>query len=175
MATVIKSELAGILGRSERTLTEWQKNGMPIKVDGIRGSANQYDTVECIEWMIQREVKRAMGDGPNTEAEGWHDPDQELARLRHHQANKVALEEQQLRGKLLDAEEVQLAMGKLDAEVRSAMLSMPSRMAPTLIKLKTVTAIRQALKTDVLGALDALASAPAADGCDDIEPPPGEA
>ncbi len=54
---VNKQQLAIILGKSERTLTAWQKElGFPIKVDASRGSSNQYDTADVIEWMIQRAV-----------------------------------------------------------------------------------------------------------------------
>lgn len=52
---VNKRELAGILGRSERTLTTWQeKEGLPILLDAGRGGENQYDTAAVIEWMIAR-------------------------------------------------------------------------------------------------------------------------
>lgn len=51
---VNKRELADIVGKSERTLTEWQELGMPVELVGGRGLENEYDTVKVIEWQIQR-------------------------------------------------------------------------------------------------------------------------
>lgn len=51
---VNKKQLSEILGVSERTLTDWQDQRMPVEYRGGRGSSNQYDTARVIEWMIQR-------------------------------------------------------------------------------------------------------------------------
>ncbi|SEI99505.1 Phage DNA packaging protein, Nu1 subunit of terminase [Azotobacter beijerinckii] len=51
---VNKRELAGILDVSERSLTEWQAQGMPIEVNAGRGSSNQYDTALVVTWMVER-------------------------------------------------------------------------------------------------------------------------
>ena len=57
MARIVnKQDLSEILGISERTLTTHQKAGMPILVDGVRGSENQYNTAEVIAWLIERAV-----------------------------------------------------------------------------------------------------------------------
>lgn len=53
---VNKKELAQIVGITERTLTEYQKAGMPMVSDGGRGSANQYDTGEVIKWLVERAI-----------------------------------------------------------------------------------------------------------------------
>ena len=50
---VNKKELSEIIGVSERTLTDWQDKGMPIKVDAGRGKSNEYDTQDVIEWRVQ--------------------------------------------------------------------------------------------------------------------------
>lgn len=57
MARIVnKKDLSEILGISERTLTEHQKAGLPILVDGVRGSENQYDTADVITWLIERAI-----------------------------------------------------------------------------------------------------------------------
>ncbi|MCP5136579.1 MAG: terminase small subunit [Gammaproteobacteria bacterium] len=56
---VNKKVLSDILGVSERTLTDWQSNGLPIKLNAGRGASNQYDTADVIEWMIQRALAGA--------------------------------------------------------------------------------------------------------------------
>lgn len=50
---VSKKELAEIVGVSERTLTDWQEKGMPIKVHTSRGLANEYDTADVFKWREQ--------------------------------------------------------------------------------------------------------------------------
>jgi hypothetical protein len=54
VSIVNKGQLAEIIGKAENTLTTWQYEGLPIRSKGGRGSTNQYDTAEVIEWMIQR-------------------------------------------------------------------------------------------------------------------------
>jgi len=173
LTIVNKKELAELLGKSERTLTDWQKkdNPLPIWIDGVRGSTNQYDTVEVINWLIARDVSKAFGDGPNVDGE-FLDSDQQLARLRKAQADKVEIEVALLEGRVLDAEDVQLAFGKIDSEVKSAFLSMPSRMAPVLIKIRSVKEMTRAIKEDVLQTLGKLSSVD--DGDIDLGSPPGE-
>jgi phage terminase Nu1 subunit (DNA packaging protein) len=53
---VNKNQLADVMGVSERTLSEWQEDGLPIKSVGGRGLENQYETAEVIEWLVQRAV-----------------------------------------------------------------------------------------------------------------------
>lgn len=169
---VQKRQLAELFSVTEPTITTWQKNGLPLVIDGVRGSSNQYDTRKCIDWFVHREVTKAFGDGPNTEGE-FLDSDQQLARLRCAQANKVEIEVALLEGRVLDAEEVQLAFGKIDGEVKSAFLSMPSRMAPVLVRLRSVKEITRAIKDDVLQTLGKLSAIE--DDHDDSEPLNSEA
>lgn len=53
---VNKKMLAEIVGVSERTLTEYQKQGMPILNDSGRGSENSYDTADVVKWLIDKAV-----------------------------------------------------------------------------------------------------------------------
>ena len=51
---VSKAGLAEIVGRDERTLSRWQREGMPVQEIGLgRGNENQYDTEEVIGWLVQ--------------------------------------------------------------------------------------------------------------------------
>ncbi len=65
---VNKRGLSEILGVSERTLTEWQKEGMPIMASAeLRGQENQYDTEAVVKWYVQRELARAQVMSPRDE------------------------------------------------------------------------------------------------------------
>lgn len=51
---VTKAELSEIVGRDERTLSRWQKDGMPVLEVGLgRGNENEYDTQAVIEWLVE--------------------------------------------------------------------------------------------------------------------------
>lgn len=54
---VNKKQLADIIGYSERSITEFQKDpNFPIKLKAGRGSSNQYNTSDVIKWFVQREL-----------------------------------------------------------------------------------------------------------------------
>jgi phage terminase Nu1 subunit (DNA packaging protein) len=165
-----KGTLAEVLRKSPQTITTWQKQGMPILADGTRGAENQYETADVIQWLLDRELGKLKQSSRGDDAE-WLDAEQELARLRCAQADKVEIEVALLQGRVLDADEVQLAFGKVDAEVKSSLLSMPSRLAPVLIKIRSVKEMTRALKEDVL---QTLAKLTAVDD-DGSGPPSGEA
>ncbi len=57
MSKVNKKTLSEIVGISERTLTEYQKDPtFPIEEDNGRGKENVYETVDVIKWLILRET-----------------------------------------------------------------------------------------------------------------------
>jgi phage terminase Nu1 subunit (DNA packaging protein) len=49
-----KAQLADVFGVTERSLTSWESQGMPIESRPGRGISNQYDSAKCIEWRTQR-------------------------------------------------------------------------------------------------------------------------
>lgn len=150
---VQKAELAKILGKTERTLTTWQKNGMPIEVDGSRGTANQYDTQAVIEWIIAREIETQFGGDPNGERYNF---EQERARLTHHQANKAELEEQTLQGKLIPTELVEMVQTKMLAAFRAKCLALPTKAAPKVVFLDDLAETEAELKKEIYDALNEL-------------------
>jgi phage terminase Nu1 subunit (DNA packaging protein) len=56
---VNQAELALLLGKSDVTIWEWQKEGLPIARQGVRGTEHQYDSAEVIDWLVKRELARA--------------------------------------------------------------------------------------------------------------------
>lgn len=62
---VNKHELAAILGKTPKTLTIWQAEGMPFAKSEANGAANEYNTAEVIGWLVRRETR--TGPDPNTE------------------------------------------------------------------------------------------------------------
>lgn len=150
---VNKQELAEILEKSERTLTTWQKNGMPIKIDANRGASNQYDTADVIDWLISREMSKLTS---NEEGQ-YLDYEAERARLTHHQANKTELEAAVLKGKLIPAETVELVQGDMVGSFRAKILAIPTKAAHALCGLSDLSEAQDTLKTYLYEALKELA------------------
>lgn len=48
---MIKRDLAKKLDVSERTLTSWQNEGMPVLEHGLRGQKNSYDLSAVVRWI----------------------------------------------------------------------------------------------------------------------------
>ena len=63
---VCKSELAELFGISERTVTTYQKNGLPIENDGARGGQNSYNTRDVIEWFVEFRVAKLISEKPGS-------------------------------------------------------------------------------------------------------------
>lgn len=151
---VNKGELSGLLGKSERTLTTWQKNGMPIEVDGGRGSHNLYDVEHVINWLINREIEaRVQSHGS---LEQLYDYDMERARLTHHQANKTELEEKVLRGQLIHADTVAMVQTKMLSAFRAKCLSLPTKTAPRVIYLDDIAEVEGELRSAIYDTLSEL-------------------
>ncbi len=113
---VNKIQLAEIVGVSERSLTEWQKEpGFPIEVDAGRGSSNQYDTQRVIEWMIQRAV-------------GGQKKESTTERLNRVRAEREELALAQEIGLLIPAAETEELLTRVTTAIRSNMMSGNSKL-----------------------------------------------
>lgn len=173
---VNKRKLSDIVGKSQQTITTWQKNGLPICADGISGTANLYETTEVISWMIQREIHRRITDHGGDETD-WYDFEKERARLTHHQANIAALDEQVKETELISAETVNKAWCDLTTAFSAKVRSIPTKAAHNFIRLTDINQIQDCLKVYLNEALTELSNydpeqygipAPApsrADGC----------
>lgn len=149
---VNKVELAELLDKSERTLTTWQKNGMPIEMEGRRGAGNKYNVAKVVEWLIRRETSKLTVSDDGT----VHDYEAERARLTHHQANKTELEAQVLKGKLIPSETVERVQGDMVSAFRAKMLSLPTKTAGKVQNLTELAEIEEALRQEVYESLTEL-------------------
>lgn len=142
---VNKRELAKILGKSERALTEWQKEGMPIASSGARGQANRYDTQKVIEWLI----KRASDQSSKMDAA--------KLRLTIAQAEKAELEVKEMHGELIAVDDMKMMWSNVLAAFRAKVLSIPSRLTPQLTHLNDPKKIDKIIKETLFEALNELA------------------
>jgi phage terminase Nu1 subunit (DNA packaging protein) len=159
LKVVNKREMASILGVSERTLTEWQKEGMPFVKGEERGNSIYYQTPEVIEWMIAREKARAPGQ------EGERD---RLARL---QGDVLEMTLAEKRRTLILASEIEPAWNAMVVSARQSLLTLPLRLAPILVGMTDVDQVRDLLDEQVHDALAKLAGGDAGAGGDDTAGP----
>jgi terminase small subunit / prophage DNA-packing protein len=112
---VNKSGLADVLGVSEKTLTEWQKEDPPLPVNAAasrRGQANEYNTPAVIEWLVLRRLRQAGAESPRDK----------LYRL---QGEESALRIAERRGQLVSLAQLEPALAQMVTAFRSRVLQLP--------------------------------------------------
>lgn len=122
---VNKARLSKILGKSEMTLTTWQKEGMPIKeTGGKKGKSNNYDTAEVIGWMLLRSNNTAQAI--------------EKAKLRLvlAQAELEELKVLEKKEELIPLEKMQYILTHMLGKFRAKILALPSKLAPRVANEK---------------------------------------
>lgn len=151
---VNKTQLTNIFGVTLRTIQNWQNEGLPSLTEGQQGTPNQYNTGDCIKWYVEREIDRRFKRSGDDKL----DSDAELARLRHHQADKTEMEAALLKGTLLRADEVMTNLVEQDRKVASAILALPTRLAQVAIATDDIKEIEKACHEEVERALLNLSS-----------------
>lgn len=91
------ANLGDILGVSQKSITEWTHQGMPVQKRGKTKQGNEYETAQCIRWMIQREMQRGRIE-------------RQQDRLARVQADKIEMENEERRGVLITAAKIEPAM-----------------------------------------------------------------
>lgn len=130
---VNKRELAQILGISERSLTEWQREGLPMVLNSGRGASNQYDTADVINWRIARAVNGTQQESPKDR----------LDRLR---GDREELELAQLRGTLVSVSEIEPALAQFIADAVDLLTTLPDKFAPIIVEAGSIDAVHGVLQ-----------------------------
>lgn len=140
-----KRQLADIVGKSERTLTEYQDQGLPIELLGDRGTENQYDTAKVIEWLIQRAL---AGQARESGRE----------RLERLQADDLEMKIDERAGRLVSVDAVeQLLAGGIIA-TRSELTGLADRLKAALDGAYRVNIDPVLIENEVLQTLNKLAA-----------------
>ena len=160
---VNKRELAEFFEISERSLTEWQKEGMPIHTAGEqRGQEHQYDTAAVHRWICQRELAKAQVRSPRDE----------LDQVKT-QREKLALEKDL--GRLVERDLLRPLLERYVADCVAVIEGLPDKYAPLLHQVPDVEGKHQLLKEGVREIREALGSydfcTEAAPGGDAAVPP----
>jgi len=104
------------------------------------------------EW-LQRRHLRGLGVAADGQV---FDLKSEQARFNHHAANLKQLEEAQLRGDLLQAEDVLQMWQAILANVRARILSLPGKLAPQAHAAKTAQKVEDLLRQGIHEVLEEL-------------------
>ena len=149
MAT--QKQVADHLDLSTRTLADLLKDGVLPPVKGPGG----LDLDACRVAYIRNLRGKAAGrirQAPAPSADGL-ELNAERARLAHHQANKAALDEQEVRGELVRAEDVTRSVSDAFRRVRARLLSLPTKLTPIILGSTDAVEVKNAIEAGVLEAL----------------------
>lgn len=122
-----KREYAEARGVSERTVTNWIRQGLPCEGSGKKGDPLRITLGEAIQWEINREVEKQIGSGGHGEESTY--ADEELLKLRaerqlrEHDAAIRAMERGEKEKRLIDLEQTERVL--VEAMTQLAMILRP--------------------------------------------------
>ena len=152
---VNKRQLSEIVGVSERSLTEWQKEGLPVaSYADNRGQANEYESAAVIRWMVQRELERLNKEKPRD-------------RLDRLKADAIELDLKERTGELAPAALFERAWADHILAARTEFLTLPEQLAIELSATVGVEIDPDAIASHINKALEKLANYGAEDDADD--------
>ncbi|WP_316219078.1 terminase small subunit [Bradyrhizobium sp. SZCCHNR2026] len=135
MGTIVnRQELADILGYSLPTISSWTEDGMPVKSQGSRGRQFEYDTAECVKWLLARARGEAKAKTAATVNDGGDDITMDKARLRNEIA-KAKLSELELAQEMGLVRPIDMVVKVLSNEIanaRARLLGIPSKLRPAI-------------------------------------------
>lgn len=127
-----KTELAAMLGVTQKTITSYQSQGLPFQ-SNERGKSNIYDTEEVIKWFIDREIARRYGDpGQATEK---LDREYEQARYSKAQADGKEIENAIKRGELAPVDFLTDVLSHVASQIAAVLDSIPQKVKRRVPKL----------------------------------------
>lgn len=142
--TLSKKNFADLIGKSERWVSKLIDEGLPVAGGGGRGVAVQIDSVDAINWLIAREVRREMGEeGDDDEGAGSASTEDRL--LKRARREKLQIEIDTSRGRLVPIEAVTTLATSIAAVYATQLDSLPSRCASDLAVLDDPAEIRARL------------------------------
>lgn len=148
---VNRSGLADVFGISMPTVDAWVRNGCPgVKTGSGKGGSWEFDTADVARWLQQRAADDAGGG----------DVADENALKRRRMAVTLKADELDLAkqmGLVAPIEDFERAQAKMFAMLRQAIMTVPARVAMTLVGEKSEIRIKQVLNAELAAALTKVA------------------
>ena len=146
-----KKDIAAALGVGMTTLENMEKTYGPIQ-STMDGKKRVFTVKNLIDWYHQK-VATDMSDGADGEQFNY---EKEKARLTHYQADRADIENQKIRGELVDAQEVQDHIVNVIIVFRKSMLNVPNRVShPVSISTDEIE-IKEIIKKEIHDSLNEL-------------------
>ena len=155
MRIIGQEQIAEVFGVAPKTIVEWQEHGLPIAQRGSPGIPSEYETESCINWLVEREVKKVQNERPQD-------------RLARVQADKIEMENAEKRGLLIPADQLEPKLRAAMIAAREHWRNEPARLARE-VPGKPIKDIEEMLATAFDGFLVKLSRWPDAQVVDDNE------
>ncbi|MCP5191019.1 MAG: terminase small subunit [Pseudomonadales bacterium] len=144
MRMIGQEQVADLFGVASKTIVEWQELGFPVAMQGGRGVSSEYESTDCIRWLVDREVRKVRAESPRD-------------RLFRLQADDLELKLAEKRGHLVPTSAIEPSMKAAVVAARERIRSEPARMAAAMEGMDR--AAREALLRNLFDeALDQLAA-----------------
>jgi len=114
-----QEQIASVFGVAPKTINEWQDQGMPIAERGRPGVASQFETAECIDWYVRREVEKVRGESP-------------ADRLSRVKADAIEMDNAERRGLLIPADQLEPKIKAAIVLAREQWMDQPARLVRQL-------------------------------------------
>ena len=135
-----QQQLAQTLNVSDRTIRQWQNEGLPVELQAHGG--NRYRLSDCIEWVVRRRFGNELVF--------------EKTRLTKAQADKTEVEIRLLQLELLNSVDVENTWSTIRDELREEVETIPQRITPALLQQRNLVDVEQSLEDLLNEALAAL-------------------
>lgn len=120
MARIVGQErIADVFGVAPKTIVEWQEQGFPVAQRGGPGVASEYESADCIQWKVERELKKIQSETPND-------------RLARAKAESVEMDNAERRGLLVRADQLEPKLKAAFVAAREKWLDAQHRLAREL-------------------------------------------
>ena len=115
-----QEQVAALFGVAPKTITEWQVMGFPVAVQGGPGVQSEYDAPACVQWLVDREVRKVRAETPKDR----------LARLQGDRLEQEILKDARL---LIPADEIEPLWTSAILNAREFLLGEPPRVASLVV------------------------------------------
>lgn len=147
-----RQELAALLGRTLRTITNWSQRGCPRNADGT------YNLADVQQWLILRRQRRADPEPSNETIRSARDQcDLYRARYARAKARLLELEMEVKLGRLVDIESVGDKWARIGTQLKQNLETLPASLAAEIAATTSPEEAEGILRTalaDVLAGLD---------------------
>ncbi len=147
MYEVNQKTLAAALGISSRQIRNLRDQGMFGFITGTK----KYDLTKCVSEYVEFKVKAETGRGTSV--------NKEREQAEHEKLKKeiTQLKLRRLRKETHEAADVEEFLNRMLLDFRGHLLSLPTKIAPTILNENDINVIIRKLETEMLDALDELA------------------